>query len=49
MGLVYADLEIINTIDIALAKKSIIGEEEIKSLHDEMESRYGGPLEFFMN
>ncbi len=32
MGLVYADLEIINTIDIALAKKSIIGEEEIKSL-----------------
>jgi len=30
--LVYADLEIINTIDIALAKKSIIGEEEIKSL-----------------
>ena len=32
MGLVYADLEIINTIDIAFAKKSIIGEEEIKSL-----------------
>jgi len=32
MGLVYADLEIINTIDIALAKKSIIGEEEIKAL-----------------
>ena len=32
MGLIYADLEIINTIDIALAKKSIIGEEEIKSL-----------------
>ena len=30
--MVYADLEIINTIDIALAKKSIIGEEEIKSL-----------------
>jgi len=32
MGLVYADLEIINTIDIALAKKSIISEVEIKSL-----------------
>jgi hypothetical protein len=24
-------------------------EEEIKALHDEMETRYGGPLEFFLN
>ena len=32
MGLVYAELQIINTIDIALAKRSIIGEEEIKTL-----------------
>lgn len=32
MGIVYADLELINTVDIALAKRNIIGEEEIKSL-----------------
>lgn len=30
MGLVYAELELINTVDITLAKKNIIGEEEIK-------------------
>jgi clan AA aspartic protease len=33
MGLVYADIEIINGEDIALAKRHIIGEEEIKRMH----------------
>ena len=32
MKLVYAELTLINTVDIALAKRNIIGEEEIKSL-----------------
>jgi clan AA aspartic protease len=32
MGLVYADIELINSEDIALARKSIIGEEEIKRI-----------------
>ena len=32
MGLVYADLELINTVDIALAKRNIIGEDEIKTI-----------------
>jgi clan AA aspartic protease len=30
MGLVYADIELINSEDIGLARKHIIGEEEIK-------------------
>jgi clan AA aspartic protease len=32
MGFVYADIELVNVDDIALAKRSIIGEEEIKSM-----------------
>ena len=33
MGLVYADIELINADDLALARKHIIGEEEIKRIH----------------
>ena len=33
MGLVYADVELINGIDIALAKRHMIGEEEVKRIH----------------
>ena len=33
MGLVYADIELINSEDVGLARKNIIGEEEIKRLH----------------
>lgn len=33
MGLVYADVELINGIDIALAKRHLIGEEEVKRIH----------------
>ena len=33
MGLVYADIELINTVDIELARKHIIGEEEIRKVH----------------
>ncbi|MES2703518.1 MAG: clan AA aspartic protease [Bacteroidota bacterium] len=33
MGLVYADIELINGDDIALAKRHIIGEEEVKRIH----------------
>jgi clan AA aspartic protease len=33
MGLVYADIELINGIDIADAKRHMIGEEEIKRMH----------------
>ena len=33
MGLVYADIELISGEDITLAKKHIIGEEEIKRMH----------------
>lgn len=32
MGLVYADIELINSDDIALARRYIIGEEEIKRI-----------------
>ena len=32
MGLTYADIELINADDLALARKSIIGQEEIKRL-----------------
>ena len=32
MGLVYADIELINAADVANAKKHIIGEEEIKRI-----------------
>lgn len=33
MGLVYADLELINAADLSNAKKFIIGEEEIHRIH----------------
>jgi clan AA aspartic protease len=33
MGLVYADVELINANDIAYARRHIIGEDEIKRLH----------------
>jgi clan AA aspartic protease len=32
MGLVYADIELINADDIALAKRNIIGNEDVKRL-----------------
>jgi predicted aspartyl protease len=32
MGLVYADIELINGDDIALARRHMIGEEEIKRM-----------------
>ncbi len=32
MGLIYAEIELINGEDIALARKNIIGEDEIKSM-----------------
>ncbi|MFM9840804.1 MAG: retroviral-like aspartic protease family protein [Cyclobacteriaceae bacterium] len=36
MGLVYADIQLINADDIALAKNNIIGQEEVKSMHVNM-------------
>ena len=33
MGLVYADIELINSEDVGLARKNIIGQEEIKRVH----------------
>lgn len=36
MGLVYADIELINAKDITLAKRNIIAEEDIKSMHVNM-------------
>jgi clan AA aspartic protease len=36
MGLVYADIELINAEDITLAKHNIIGVEDIKSMHVNM-------------
>ena len=36
MGLVYADIELINSDDLALARRNIIGEEEIKRIHVNM-------------
>ncbi len=36
MGLTYADIELINADDLALARKSIIGQDEIKRLHSAM-------------
>lgn len=32
MGLVYADLELINPTDLVNAKRSIVGEDEAKSI-----------------
>ena len=36
MGLVYADIELINAIDLGLAKRHKIGEEEVKRLQVNM-------------
>lgn len=36
MGLIYADIELINGIDLGLAKRHIIGEDEIKRMHVNM-------------
>jgi clan AA aspartic protease len=36
MGLVYADIELINGEDITLARRHFIGEEEIKRMHINM-------------
>lgn len=36
MGLTYADIELINADDIALAKRFIIGQEEVKRIHINM-------------
>jgi len=36
MGLIYADIELINAIDLGLAKRHQIGEEEIKRIHINM-------------
>ncbi len=33
MGLVYADVELINGEDLSFARKNIIGEDEIKRMH----------------
>jgi clan AA aspartic protease len=33
MGLVYADIELTNSEDVALARKHVIGEDEIRRLH----------------
>lgn len=32
MGLIYADIELINADDIALARRHVIGEEEVKRM-----------------
>ncbi len=36
MGLVYADIELINAEEFTLAKRNIIGSEDIKSMHVNM-------------
>lgn len=33
MGHVYAEIELINAIDVALSKNHVIGEEEVKRIH----------------
>ena len=33
MGIIYADIELINGYDLALARKKIIGDEEVKRIH----------------
>jgi len=33
MGLVYADIELINGEDLSFARKNIIGEKEIRRMH----------------
>jgi clan AA aspartic protease len=36
MGLIYADIELINADDLALVRRNLIGEEEIKRMHVSM-------------
>jgi len=36
VGFVYADIELINGDDLALARRHIIGEEEVKRMHVNM-------------
>lgn len=36
MGLIYADIELINAEDVALARRHVIGQEEIKRIHVNM-------------
>ena len=36
MGLVYAEIELINAADLALAKRHLIGNEEVKSIRTNM-------------
>jgi clan AA aspartic protease len=36
MGLVYADIEIINGFDLELSRRHMIGEEEVKRIHVNM-------------
>ena len=36
MGLVYADIELINGDDMALVRRNVMGEEEIKRMHVNM-------------
>ena len=36
MGIIYADIELINQEDISLARRSLIGEEEIKRMQVNM-------------
>lgn len=40
MGLVYADIELINAGDIEMARRHIIGEDEIKRMHIKCAFRY---------
>jgi clan AA aspartic protease len=36
MGLVYADIELINAVDMGLSKRHVIGEEEVKRMNVNM-------------
>lgn len=36
MGLIYADIELVNAGDVVMARKNFIGEEEVKQLHTKM-------------
>ncbi len=36
MGVIYADIELINADDLAMVRRHIIGEEEVKRMHVQM-------------
>lgn len=36
MGVIYAEIELINALDLGLARRHLIGEEEIKRMHVSM-------------